>query len=69
MDVRDPTDPADLRRVLARLRAFVADNAPTLGMTPRPGARMPESVEDLELLRGVGRRALTTPATCSTAYV
>jgi alkylation response protein AidB-like acyl-CoA dehydrogenase len=51
MDVTIPPIPSTYDEYRTRLRAFIAEHVPTLGMTPRPGARMPESVEDLELLR------------------
>jgi alkylation response protein AidB-like acyl-CoA dehydrogenase len=51
MDITIPPIPASYDRYREQLRAFVAEHRPQLDVTPRPGARMPESEADLERLR------------------
>jgi len=51
MDVTVADAPAEYDAYRERLRTFVAAHVPTLEWAPRTGARMPESVADLEKLR------------------
>ena len=51
MDVTVPGIPADYDTYRTELRRFIADHVPDLGWTPKTGARMPESAEDLGVLR------------------
>jgi alkylation response protein AidB-like acyl-CoA dehydrogenase len=51
MDVTIPPIPDAYDPYRARLRSFVAEHRPELAVTPRPGARMPESRDDLDRLR------------------
>jgi alkylation response protein AidB-like acyl-CoA dehydrogenase len=51
MDVTIPEIPASYGAYRTEVRAWVDANKPTLGWKPKNGARMPETVEDLEVLR------------------
>ena len=56
MDVTVPDLPVEYEGFRAKVRSFVADNAPTLAWKPRTGMRVPETRADVEALRQwVGR--------------
>jgi alkylation response protein AidB-like acyl-CoA dehydrogenase len=51
MDVEVPEIPAEYNAYREQLQEFIAEHKPVLGWTPKTGARMPETVADLEVLR------------------